>query len=67
MSAAWYVILPVAVIAMLFVLRAVRKVSRSMGTLVQSMHELRDVGVGLTQIRDELAAKRATGDDIPPQ
>jgi hypothetical protein len=67
MSGVWLVIVPVALIALLFVLKAVRDVSRNMGTLVKSMHELRDVGFGLTQIRDELKAERTTGDDAPPQ
>jgi hypothetical protein len=67
MSGVWFVIGPVAVIALLFVLKALRDVGRSMGALVQSMGELRDVGIGLTKLREELAAKRATGDEIPPQ
>jgi len=67
MSGVWLVITPIALIALLFVLKAVRDVGRSMGKLVESMQELRDVGFGLTQIRDELAAERATGDDVPPQ
>jgi len=67
MSGVWLVIAPIAVIALLFVLKAVRDVGRSMGKLVESMQELRDVGIGLTQIRDDLAARRAPGDEAPPQ
>jgi hypothetical protein len=67
MSAAWFVILPVALIALLLVLKAVRDVGRNVGKLVTSMEELRDVSVGLSQLRDDLAARRAAGDDTPPQ
>ena len=67
MSGVWLFVVPVAIVALLFVLRAVRKVSRSMGTLAQSMEELRDVGVGLNHLRDELAAMRPVNDDVPPQ
>jgi len=67
MSGVWLVIVPVALIALLFVLKAVRDVGRSVGSLVESMQELRDVGVGLTQIRDDLASRRAAGDETPPQ
>ena len=67
MSGVWYVILPVAAIAMLFVLKAVRDVAKSMGTLVESVQDLRDAGIGLTRIRDEMAAQRAAVEDVPPQ
>jgi Sec-independent protein translocase protein TatA len=67
MSGAWLVIAPIAVIALLFVLKALRDVSRSVGTLVQSMQELNEVGIGLNKLRDELAARRAAGEDVPPQ
>jgi len=67
MSGVWLFIVPVGVIALVLVLRAVRDVSRSIGTLVESMQELSDAGVGLTKIRDELAAQRAVVDDVPPQ
>lgn len=67
MSGVWYVILPVAAVCMLFVLKAVRDVARSMGKLVDSVQELRDAGVGLTKIRDEMAAQRGVVDDVPPQ
>lgn len=67
MSGVWLFVVPVAIVALLFVLKAVRNVSRSMGTLAESMQELRDVGLGLTHLRDELAARKAAGDDAPPQ
>ncbi len=67
MSVVWLCVVPIAIIALLFVLKAVRNVSRSMGTLAQSMQELKDVGLGLNQLRDELAARRPAGDDVPPQ
>ena len=68
MSGVWLVIVPVGIIALLFVLKAVRKVGKSMGTLVESMQELSEVGVGLNQLRDDLAAQaRRRVDDVPPQ
>ncbi len=67
MSGVWLVVVPLGTIALLFVLKAVRDVGRSVGKLVESMQELREVGIGLNQLRDDLAAPRATGDEIPPQ
>lgn len=67
MSGVWLVIFPIALIALLFVLKAVRDLSRSMKKLVESMQELRDTGMGLTKIRDEMATMRATNDEHPPQ
>ncbi|MEA2686889.1 MAG: hypothetical protein QOE93_2084 [Actinomycetota bacterium] len=67
MSGVWFVILPVALIALLFILWSVRKLGRSIGTLVASVQELSEVGVGLNKIRDDLAAMRAADDEIPPQ
>jgi len=66
MSGAWLVIAPIAVIALLLVLKSVRNVSRSIGKLVESTQELRDVGVGLSKIRDDMAAMRAPNDETPP-
>ncbi|MEA2718063.1 MAG: hypothetical protein QOI99_2380 [Actinomycetota bacterium] len=60
-------VVPIALIALLFVLKGVRSVGRSMARLVESTQELRDVGLGLSQLRDDLAARRATGDEAPPQ
>ncbi len=67
MSGAFLVIAPIAVIALLLVLKSVRDVSRSIKKLVESTQELRDVGVGLSKIRDDLAAMRAPNDEPPPQ
>ncbi len=69
MSAVWLFVVPVGIVALLFVLKAVRNVSRSMGMLAQSMQELREVGLGLNQLRDQLAAMQAQPprDDVPPQ
>ena len=67
MSAVWFVVVPLGIIALLFVLRAVRQLGNTVGTLARSMVELKEVGVGLNQLRDELAAQRATSDDVPPQ
>jgi len=71
MSGVWLVVVPIAVIALLFVLKAVRDVGRNIGKLVESMQELSDAGVGLTKIRDEMEAMRATNDaaneERPPQ
>ena len=67
MSGVWLVIAPIAIIALVFVLRAVRDVGRNIKALVGSMQELSDAGVGLTKIRDDLAAMRATIEEQPPQ
>ncbi len=67
MSGVWWIVVPVAIIALLFVLKAVRQVGRSVGTLVKSMQELSEVGIGITKLRDELAAQRAASEDVPPQ
>ncbi len=67
MSGVWWFLVPVAIVALLFVLQAVRRVGRSVGTLVQSMQELSEVGIGISKLRDELAAQRAASDDVPPQ
>jgi|GEM_PF-3890646 len=67
MSVVWLCVVPVAIVALLFVLKAVRGVSASVGTLVESMQELKEVGIGLTKLRDELAARNAASDDVPPQ
>jgi hypothetical protein len=67
MTGVWLVVVPIALIALLFVLKGVRSVGRSMARLVESTQELRDVGLGLSQLRDDLAARRAAGDEAPPQ
>lgn len=67
MSGAWLVILPVAVVALLFVLKAVRDVGRTTRKLAERMGELREAGVGLSRVRDDLAARRAAEDDAPGQ
>jgi uncharacterized protein YoxC len=67
MSVAWLVIAPIALIALLFVLKAARDVGRNIKKLTASMEELSEAGVGLTKIRDDLAALRATIDEQPPQ
>jgi hypothetical protein len=67
MTGVWLVVVPIALIALLFVLKGVRSVGRSMARLVESTQELRDVGLGLSQLRDDLAARRAAGDKAPPQ
>jgi uncharacterized protein YoxC len=67
MSGVWLVIAPIAIIALLFVLKAVRDVGRNIRKLSESMQELSEAGVGLTKIRDDLAALRATIDEQPPQ
>ena len=67
MSAVWFLLVPVGIIALLLVLRAVRQLGKTVGTLAQSMVELKEVGVGLNQLRDQLAAEQAARDDVPPQ
>ncbi|MEA2828640.1 MAG: hypothetical protein QOG43_3079 [Actinomycetota bacterium] len=67
MAAVWFLVVPIGIIALLFILKAVRQLGNTVGTLAQSMVELKEVGVGLNQLRDELAAQRAASDDVPPQ
>ncbi|HVF15233.1 MAG TPA: hypothetical protein VM942_11575 [Acidimicrobiales bacterium] len=66
MSGVWLVIVPIAIIALLLVLKALRDVARSMRKLVDSAQDLRDAGVSLSKVRDELAARR-TIEEPPPQ
>jgi hypothetical protein len=67
MSAVWLCVVPLGLIALLFVLKAVRKLGNTVGALAQSMVELKEVGVGLNQLRDQLAAEEAARNDAPPQ
>jgi hypothetical protein len=67
MSAVWFLLVPIGIIALLFVLKAVRQLGNTVGTLAQSMEQLKEVGVGLNQLRDQLAAEQAASDDVPPQ
>jgi hypothetical protein len=67
MSAVWICVVPIGIVALLFVLKAVRQLGSTVGTLAQSMVELKEVGVGLNELRDELASQRAASDDVPPQ
>jgi hypothetical protein len=66
MSAVWLCLVPIGIIALLFVLKSVRQLGKTVGTLAQSMVELKEVGVGLNQLRDQLAAEQAAGDEMPP-
>ncbi len=67
MSAVWFLLVPIGIIALLFVLKAVRQLGNTVGSLAQSMEQLKEVGVGLNQLRDQLAAEQAATDDVPPQ
>jgi|GraSoiStandDraft_46_1057282.scaffolds.fasta_scaffold07765_4 hypothetical protein len=67
MSAVWICVVPIGIIALLLVLKSVRQLGNTVGTLAQSMVELKEVGVGLNQLRDQLAAEQAASDDVPPQ
>jgi hypothetical protein len=67
MSVVWFCLVPIGIIALLFILKAVRQLGNTVGTLAQSMVELKEVGVGLNQLRDQLAAEEAARDDVPPQ
>ncbi|MEA2901900.1 MAG: hypothetical protein QOH36_1787 [Actinomycetota bacterium] len=67
MSAVWWCLVPVGVIALLFILKSVRQLGKTVGTLAQSMVALKEVGVGLNQLRDQLAAEQGASDDVPPQ
>ncbi len=66
MSVVWWCLVPVGIIALLFILKSVRQLGKTVGMLAQSMVELKEVGVGLNQLRDQLAAEQAAADDVPP-
>ena len=66
MSVVWWCLVPVGIIALLFILKSVRQLGQTVGTLAQSMVELKEVGVGLNQLRDQLAAEQAAVDEAPP-
>ena len=64
MSALWLLLVPVALVGGFFVVRGIRRVSKSLVMLRGAMDDLAQAGADLNKVREEISNLGATVDEV---